>query len=357
MLTVTLYTQKDCRLCAQTRADLEALQAGYPHVLVEVDIESEPALQRAYGSEIPVVEVGPYRLKSPFTRRELAMTLGAAGHRRDQLERPDSLNYRARMQRGRWASPRAPSRAVSGADRAFYWFSRRYLAVVNLILLLYVGLPFIAPLLMKAGEAGSSPAVRQVAASAASLIYLGYSPLCHQLGFRSFYLFGEQAFYPLAEAGLTGVVDFERASGITGLRDPYSPARLEARSFKGNESMGYKVALCERDVAIYASLLLFGLLFALTGRRLRSIHWMVWLVLGLGPIGLDGFSQLFSQFEWPLLAGVLPYRESTPWLRMLTGALFGFFTAWFGFPSIEESMQETRRLFVKKFSAAKALAD
>jgi hypothetical protein len=72
------------------------------------------------------------------------------------------------------------------------------------------------------------------------------------------------------------------------------------------------------------------------------------------PLGLDGFSQLFSQFNWQPLAEILPYRESTPFLRVLTGFLFGFLTAWFAYPNIEESMQETRQFFVKKFAQVKA---
>ncbi len=50
---------------------------------------------------------------------------------------------------------------------------------------------------------------------------------------------------------------------------------------------------------------------------------MLWILIGLGPIGLDGFSQLFSQMDWSWLATIFPYRESTPFLRVLTGALFG----------------------------------
>jgi uncharacterized membrane protein len=93
--------------------------------------------------------------------------------------------------------------------------------------------------------------------------------------------------------------------------------------------VGYKVALCERDMAIYGAILLFGIIYALTGRRIKPLHWMLWLLLGLGPIGLDGFSQLFSQMEWAWLASILPYRESTPFLRVLTVGLFGLTTAWF----------------------------
>ncbi len=47
MLTVTLYTRKDCHLCEQAKADLESLQAKHPHRLVEIDIDSDPSLQKA----------------------------------------------------------------------------------------------------------------------------------------------------------------------------------------------------------------------------------------------------------------------------------------------------------------------
>jgi uncharacterized membrane protein len=325
--------REECHLCEQAKADLESLQEQIPHRLVEVDIDSDPALQRMYLVEIPVVEVGPYRLKAPFDRQKLLMTLGAASDRRGQLQELGGEAYEARVKRGQ---------QISGADRAISWVSRHYLAILNLVMLLYVGLPFLAPALMKTG-----------ATAPARVLYTIYSPLCHQFGFRSFFLFGEQAYYPLEEAGLN-VIDFETATGITGLSNPNDRSRIEARRYIGDESVGYKVALCERDVAIYAAILFFGLLFGLTGRRFPQLHWSLWILLGLGPIGLDGFSQLFSQFDWPPLAAFLPYRESTPFMRVLTGFLFGFLTAWFAYPNIEETMQETRQFFVKKFAQVKA---
>mgnify|MGYP000203411204 CR=1 FL=1 len=335
MLTVILYTRAGCHLCQEAKAELQALQGEFPHRLVEVDIEQDSALQTAYALEIPVVEVGPYRLKAPFTPQELRVTLSAASDRRNHLQNLDSEGYERLVQR---------SQEITTADRISYLISRHYLAIINLVLFLYVGLPFLAPMLMKAGLPG-----------VAGIIYTGYSPLCHQFGFRSWYLFGEQAYYPLAEADIPGVKDFETASGITGLHDASGWARLQARNFRGNETVGYKVALCQRDVAIYASMLLFGLIFALTGRRFKSMHWLLWFVLALGPIGLDGFSQLISQFSFSALAEILPYRESTPLLRTLTGFLFGFATAWFAFPNIEENMQEVRNSYAKKFVVAEAI--
>jgi uncharacterized membrane protein len=206
-------------------------------------------------------------------------------------------------------------------------------------MLIYVGLPFLAPTLMKLG-----------AELPARAIYRIYSPLCHQFGFRSFFLYGEQVVYPLAEARMSGIKTFEQATGIPNLEDPYSITRFDARKYTGDETVGYKVALCERDVAIYLAILLFGIIYGLSGRRIKSLHWAVWILIGIAPIGLDGFSQLFSQFNWAWLDSVLPYRESTVYLRILTGALFGFMTAWFAYPNIEESMNETRQYYIKKFA-------
>lgn len=334
MLTVTLYTKKDCHLCEQAKADLGSLKGQYPHRLVEIDIESDPALLKAYLVEIPVLEIGPYVLKAPFDKQKLTMTLGAASDRRGQLDQLGRADHHDRLARGG---------RISGADRLMFWISKHYLALLNFAMLLYFGLPILAPVLMNAG-----------ATAPARAIYTVYKPLCHQFGFRSFFLFGEQAFYPLSEAGIRGAITFEEATGISGLENPASYSRVEARNFLGNETLGYKMALCERDMAIYASIFLFGVLYALSGRRVKSLHWMLWIVIGLGPVGLDGFSQLFSQMEWPWLAQILPYRESTPLLRVLTGGLFGFATAWFAYPSIEESMSETRQFFVKKFASLQA---
>lgn len=331
MLTVTLYTRKDCHLCEQAKTDLASLQEKYPHRLVEIDIERDPALQKRYLVEIPVVEVGPYALKAPFDKQKLMMTLGAAGDRRGQLDTLGREDHQDRVRRGQ---------TISGSDRAMDWVSRHYLALVNLFMLLYLGLPVLAPVFMKVG-----------ATLPANVIYTIYKPLCHQFGFRSFFLFGEQPYYPLQEAGMTGIKTFEQITGFQDLRNPVAYSRLEARQFIGNETVGYKMAFCERDFAIYAGIFLFGILYALSGRRIKPLHWALWFAIGMIPIGLDGFSQLFSQMDWAWLATYLPYRESTPFLRVLTGGLFGLTTAWFAYPYMEESMAETRQFFIKKFEA------
>ena len=317
MIDVILFSRPGCHLCEQAKADILDIQNQMPLNLVEINIEENPVLHKKYLADIPVVEIGTYHLKAPFNRADLVMTLGAA---RD-----------AREQSAKAAQIKGPG--MNKADRFSVWIAKHWLLAVNFLFIIYLGLPIAAPVLMKAG-----------AQIPANIIYTAYSPLCHQLGFRSFYLFGEQPYYPRAAAGIAGVITFGQATGLD------ENDLLAARAFTGNEQLGYKIALCERDVAIYGAIILFGFIFGLTGRKIPPLHWALWLIFAIGPIGLDGFSQLFSQLPIPAIATILPYRESTPFLRLLTGFLFGFGTAWFGFPYVEQSMRETLELMNKRIT-------
>ena len=330
-LNITLYSRKQCHLCEQAEKDLQALQAQYPHKLAVIELDGNPDLEAAYGLEIPVIEVGPYQLKAPFDRKTLAMTLGAARDRQHYHENADDQAYIKRRERG--------SR-ISTVDRFAMWFSHRYMILFNVFVFVYVGLPVMAPVLLNAGV--EAPA---------NAIYRLYSGLCHQLSYRSIFLFGDQWVYPREAAHLDQYKTFHEATGLDEV------GLLEARNYRGGPGVGYKMALCERDMAIYAAMLIFGLLFALTGRKWKPLPLWAWLLFGLVPIGLDGGTQLVSMFLgsfhgsfWQTLAQIFPLRESTPLLRILTGSLFGLTTAWFGYPLVEESMVETRILLNKKFA-------
>jgi hypothetical protein len=52
-----------------------------------------------------------------------------------------------------------------------------------------------------------------------------------------------------------------------------------SRSIIGNAKLGYKVAILQRDVAIYLSLAIFGIFFQVTGRKIKGQPWYFWLVL------------------------------------------------------------------------------
>ena len=213
-------------------------------------------------------------------------------------------------------TPPPPSTAESALSRALNAFAstfvRHWLALIVAFLFVYSLLPFGAPLLKQAGFE-----------TAAQFIYQPYKFLCHTYGFRSMFLFGDQIFYPRPE--------FETASGIN---TATFNGLLDARNFQGNAQMGYKVALCERDVAIYLAMALNGMAFAFVRKRARPMPWWLFILIGLGPIAIDGFSQLFSQPPFNLI----PYRESTLALRVLTGSLFGCSVAWLLFPIIQGTL-------------------
>lgn len=322
MIPVVLYGRKECHLCEQVHEDLNSLQEKIPHQLTIIDIDSNDDLTRAYGLDIPVVEVGPYKLKSPFTKQELEITLAAAEHRVKQLEELNDPDYPKLVNRGKtW----------SKMDGFSYWLSKYYLVLLNVSLFIYIFVPFLAPCFMKINL--TAPA---------NVIYSSYRIVCHQLAYRSFFLFGEQPFYPRSAAGVKGFLSFQDAIGLS---EGHTAEDIRAaQNYKGDSVIGYKVALCQRDIAIYAGIIIFGLIFGATKKRIPSLHWILWIMIGLVPIGIDGVSQLISQ---PPI-NLLPYRESTPYLRVISGFLFGFATAWFGYPLIEESMAETRKFLAVK---------
>ena len=324
MITVTLYSKDECPLCDDAIQDIKDLQSVVEHQLKIINIDGNQELEKKYALDIPVIEVGPYRLKAPFTAQDIEITLRAA------VEREISI---ADIDKKVAAAEASIPVKITKADRFSNWISRHYMLLLNGLVVIYIGLPFLAPLMMSAGY--TRPA---------TTIYRFYGLVCHQLAFRSWFIFGDQPAYPREAAGVDNLIPYGLATGLS------EGDELAARQFVGNPEVGYKVALCERDVAIYGGILIFGLIFSLTGRKIKPLPWYLWLLVGILPIAIDGFSQLLSQ---PPL-NFFPYRESTPLLRTITGFLFGFTTAWFGYPIVEESMADVRRFYEQKMARARS---
>ncbi len=316
MMQVTLFIEKESSENDAIIRSLAALRSEYPHVLHVIDITQDRALAQEYQHKAPVLDIGVYRIIKPMDSAEIRYGFKKATERYQQAKVKGNEALLNRL-------TEAPK--LTSSDRFSYWFSNHFMFLLNSFVFMYLFFAILAPSFMKIGW--ERPA---------KVIYKTYSVLCHQLAYRSFYLFGEQVVYPRELAGVDGLITYEEATGYDG------EDMVTARQFIGNEAMGYKIALCQRDVAIYGAILLFGLIFPLTGYKIKPLPWYLWLLLGLVPIGLDGFSQLLGESGLGILDWI-PVRESTPLLRVLTGALFGFATAWFGYPYVAESVQETRK--------------
>ncbi len=193
---------------------------------------------------------------------------------------------------------------------------RGYPLIFAFVFIFHIGFSALPALLMEKGM------VR-----AAGVIYKYFRILCHQLPQRCFFLFGAQRYYPLYVPEGNGMLSFEEAAGFV-------PGFSSGRAFYGTPEMGYKMAICQRDVAIYAAMALFCVIFAISKNRIRRPHWLFPLVIGVLPIAADGVTQLLGN-SFP---SIFTVRESTPLLRTVTGALFGFCLCWYLFPFLEQSL-------------------
>ena len=177
------------------------------------------------------------------------------------------------------------------------WFGDHWLALANLAVALYIGLPVLAPVLLHAGHE-----------RLAGAIYVIFKPLCHQLPERSYFLYGPQAVY-----------SYDELSAFLGGLGP--------RRYLGAAEIGYKLAVCQRCVAIYGSMLLDGLAFVLLRRRLKPLPIKGFLAMLL-PIAVDGLGQLFHLWT------------SSWWSRLITGGVFGLAIVWLTYPYLEQGMRE-----------------
>ncbi|MCA9872874.1 MAG: DUF2085 domain-containing protein [Anaerolineales bacterium] len=236
---------------------------------------------------------------------------------------------------------------ASTPDKIIYWFSQHWLLAFTLILLIFVGLPWLAPIFMALGWA-----------RAGETIYLIYSTQCHQMPQRSFFLFGDNAMLPL--------------STIQALwSDSNNP--LVLRQFIGNTDVGWKVAWSDRMVYMYTSLLIFGFAFWPLRKRLKPLPW--WgLLLFLLPMAADGFTHFISDIvggigggfrftnAWlaTLTSSAFPatfYAGDTlgsfnSWMRLITGILFGLGVVWFAYPHLHSIFSDNANRIAPKFQQA-----
>lgn len=169
----------------------------------------------------------------------------------------------------RQAFDRAIQRGVLGL---LEWGSDHWLLLINSVSFVLLLLPtLLAPAFLAWGW--NLPV---------QLIFWAYSSVCHQMPSRSFFVFGQQ------------------------------------------------MAFCQRNTAIFGAFFLFGMVYILFRRRMKSLPTWLAVVYSL-PMAIDGFTQLFG------------WRESTWELRLATGAFFGLAAVWYVFPHLELLMRLVSR--------------
>ncbi|HUS14617.1 MAG TPA: DUF2085 domain-containing protein [Chloroflexia bacterium] len=211
----------------------------------------------------------------------------------------------------------APGGFLGALDRFGNGMGTHWLALANSILGVFSTLPWLAPIFARLGWWGI-----------ADPIYTLYMLFCHQLP--------------------------ERAGNL----------------------LGYQVAYCYRNSAIYSTMFLTGLLYGAVRRRrpggslvglLRPMRWQIFVFL-LIPVAVDGLSHMLGYREtnaWfdTLTGGRLgdfsvgdTLGTLNWWLRVVTGALFGYAVVRLAFPWIERAFDESRRMvwYVAPYPAAAA---
>lgn len=228
-------------------------------------------------------------------------------------------------------------RIIKAVDQIALFFVRHWLAIFIAVYGVWVLVPFTAPMLMQVG-----------ATTPANVVYFIYSFFCHQLPERSLFFFGPQPMYSLEQIGKVWSTENQ----------------LVLRQFVGTPEMGWKMAWSDRMISTYGGVWLGALVWAILGKRAPRVSVAVWVLLGILPLGLDGFTHFINDIvagstglgfrdtnDWLrfITGNTLPgsfYYGNMPgsfnsWARWITGLLFGFTTVFALFPIVRDSLRET----------------
>ena len=231
-------------------------------------------------------------------------------------------------------------------NRIALGFARHWLIIFNLLIAVWVGLPWLAPVFLHWdwGRAASS-------------VYSFYAFQCHQLPQRSFFLFGPKPMYSLAEVQAAW-------------QNTTDPSVL--RQWIGNVDMGWKVAWSDRMVSMYTSLFLASIVYAFARKQIRLLP--LWgFVLLLLPMLVDGGTHMISDLTglgqgfrdtnlWlaALTGNIFPSTfyagdalgSFNSWMRLITGVLFGFAVIGLAYPVIDRFFADYILLIENKFRRA-----
>jgi len=216
-----------------------------------------------------------------------------------------------------------------------HWFEAHWLLAFNTGWGVFVILPWLAPIFMGIGWTWPG-----------RVVYFIYNFFCHQLPERSWFLYGPHFSYTQAQI-----------AEAWGRSLPEISNELVRRQFIGTAEIGWKVAWSDRMVAMYGSIFLFGLLYAILRERQIKIPMMPWWLFFVFvlPLGVDGTTHLINDMfrlnfrqtnQWAMFitGHIFPtqfyiddmFGSLNSVLRMVTGILFGFGVVGFLWPIMED---------------------
>ena len=131
------------------------------------------------------------------------------------------------------------------------------------------------------------------------LLYDGFSLICHQLTSRSLCLFDD------------------------GIRDCVAQADSKEKIVTVDGKRGYKFPVCSRDMSFYFFMLVGGILLPffmdVNSKKVPPIYL---LVIAIAPMAIDGLTQAIG------------LRESTNFIRIVTGGIAGFVVPFYLIPAL-----------------------
>lgn len=228
---------------------------------------------------------------------------------------------------------------IKGIDKVALFVVKHWLGLFLIVYGAWVWAPMLAPVFMHYGLTGPGNA-----------LYFTYSFFCHQLPERSLFFYGPQTMYGLDQIGKVWSTENQ----------------LVLRQFIGNTDMGWKMAWSDRMISTYGGIWIGAVLWAIFGKRVPRLSLTIWLLVGVLPLALDGFSHFINDIvagssgqgfrdtnEWlAILTGNLLPAEFyygnmlgsfNSWARWFTGLLFGITTVFAIFPIIKAAMLDTQR--------------
>ena len=174
-----------------------------------------------------------------------------------------------------------------------------------LFMIIWTGLIFLPPYAAISGD-------EELAYS----LYNFHKPLCHQILSRSWCFFSDGT-----NTWIGNCVEDETVSGERNLLT----GRVHYVII--DDAIGWETGVCARDISIYLGILI-GLIVFPFFRKLDSkeIPPAIFYLIALIPIALDGGTQFIG------------LRESTNFLRLITGFIAGFPIAFYVIPMFNRSL-------------------